>query len=276
MDAIPQAVDKTLSKEARTTWWNDHPVDTISGLLSLPISIEGVSASRGRAGSVVAVEANSSSELEVNQDERGRSSTERMADMAGELDPRPKRTIVDRFSALHRPEGDPFPSFSAQNTYESGPSQIPASQLFSRTRHEDMEDQDREHDMDMDDQGHQHDPANQQEACGGYLPRPSDIISNNNNTNEDPFQNPLAVGVMPAQTEPASFHQQINGSRLDELAVYADQSLPLLVTAPNRQGRFEHLGDVGIPSPIRETTSNDLHVMAKTVPAVRATRDLFW
>lgn len=87
MDTIPQAVDKTLSKEARTAWWNDHPVDTISGLLSLPIGTEGVSASRGRDGSVVDVEANSSSELEVNQDDRERSSTEQMADMPGELDP---------------------------------------------------------------------------------------------------------------------------------------------------------------------------------------------
>lgn len=137
-----------------------------------------------------------------------------------------------------------------------------------------MEDQDREHDTDMDDQGHQHHPANQQEAYGGYLPRPSDIINNKNI--EEPFPNPLAVGVMPAQTEPTTFHQHINGSRLDELAVYADQSLPLLVTAPDRQGRFEHLGDVGIPSPICGTTSNDLQVMARTVPATRATRDLFW
>jgi hypothetical protein len=274
VDAIPQAVDKTLSKEARTAWWNDHPVDTISGLLSLPIGAHESSASRGRAGSTVDVEANSSSELEVNQDERGRSSTEQMADMPGELDPGPKRTIVDRFSALHRPEGGPFPSFSAQNTYESGPSQIVASQQYLTSRSEDDEDQDHQHDMDMDDQGHQHDPANQQEAYGGYLPRPSDIINNKNT--EETFPNPLAVGVMPAQTEPTTFHQQINGSRLDELAVYADQSLPLLVTAPDRQDRFEHLGQVGIPSLIRETTSNDLHVMARTVPAVRATRDLFW
>jgi hypothetical protein len=139
-----------------------------------------------------------------------------------------------------------------------------------------MEDQDREHDMDMDDQGHQHDSANQQEAYGGYLPRPSDIISINNKNTEEPFPNPLAIGVMPAQTEPASFHHQINGSRLDELAVYADQSLPLLVTAPDRQDPFEYLGQVGIPSPVRETTSKDLHVMARTVPATRATRDLFW
>lgn len=128
--------------------------------------------------------------------------------------------------------------------------------------------------MDMDDSGHQHDPEKQQEAYGGYLPRPSDIINNKNT--EEPFPNPLAVGVMPAQTEPTTFHHHINGSRLDELAVYADQSLPLLVTAPDRQDRYEYLGHVGIPSPIRGTTSNDLHVMAKTVPAVRATRDLFW
>ena len=87
MDTIPQAVDKTLSKEARTAWWNDHPVDTISGLLSLPIGADGVSASRERAASVQDVDVNSSSELEVNQDDRGRSSTEQMADMAGELDP---------------------------------------------------------------------------------------------------------------------------------------------------------------------------------------------
>ncbi|KAG7531356.1 hypothetical protein FFLO_04417 [Filobasidium floriforme] len=104
VDAIPQAVDKTLSKEARTAWWSDHPVDTISALLSLPIGTEGVSASQGRVGSAVDVEANSSSELEVNQDERERSSTEQMKGMPGELDPGPKRTIVGRFSALHRPE----------------------------------------------------------------------------------------------------------------------------------------------------------------------------
>lgn len=149
-----------------------------------------------------------------------------------------------------------------------------------------MEDQNHQHDMDMDDhghqleidtdnQGHQHDSANQRNMYGGYLPRPSDIINNNNSTDE-PFPNPLAVGVMPAQTDPITLNQQINGSRLEELAVYADQSLPLQLTAPDPQGRFEYLDHVGIRSRRRETTSYDLHVTAKTVPAARATRDLFW
>lgn len=98
MNAIPQTVNKTLSKEARTAWWNDHPVDTISRLLSLPIGTKGVSAFRERVGSVADVEANSSSELEMNQDGRERSSTQQMMDMPGELVFRPKRTVFDCLS----------------------------------------------------------------------------------------------------------------------------------------------------------------------------------